>query len=179
MSTTYLIDGYNLLHALGVLKRKMGPGGLEQARLFLLGSLHGAFEEQSSNVTIVFDAAGARPGASGDEDYHGLHVRYAVGKEQADDLIEELIQQEARPKHLTVVSDDHRLQKAARRRRANYLGCAEFFDVLQEKRRKRTSSLPAPEDKQQGLSAREKDHWLKQFGDLENDPEFKDFFETF
>jgi hypothetical protein len=175
--STYLIDGYNLLHAMGVMHRKMAPGGLEKARLFLLGTLNGAFAELSSSVTVVFDAAGALPGARGDEDYHGLHVRYALGGQQADDLIEELIQHDTAPKQLTVVSDDHRLQKAARRRHAKYLGCSDFLDVLDQRRRKRTAAPPPPD--KGASSTKDKEHWLKEFGDLEKDPELKDFFETF
>ena len=37
MATLYLIDGYNLLHAMGVLQGRVGPLGLEKARLRLLG----------------------------------------------------------------------------------------------------------------------------------------------
>ena len=57
MSATYLIDGYNLLYAMGVLGGPVGPHGLEKARLRLLGLLHGSFAEESFTVTVVFDAA--------------------------------------------------------------------------------------------------------------------------
>ena len=61
MSTVFLIDGYNLLHAMGVLHGRVGPTGLQKARLRLLGLLHGAHGEASSAVTVVFDAAHAPP----------------------------------------------------------------------------------------------------------------------
>jgi len=38
----YLIDGFNLLHGIGVLRARVGPQGLEKARLRLLGLLYGA-----------------------------------------------------------------------------------------------------------------------------------------
>jgi predicted RNA-binding protein with PIN domain len=178
MSASYLIDGYNLLHALGMLQRRVGPGGLEKARLSLLGLLHGAFSEQSSQITVVFDASGASAGASAEADYHGIHIRYALGRQQADDVIEEIVQHEGAPQQLTVVSDDHRLQRAARRRHAHSLTCTAFLDVLEQQRRKQ-ASVPPPAEKQEKLSAKEKELWLKEFGDLEKDPEFKEFFELF
>ena len=53
----YLIDGYNLLHAMGVLRGRVGPTGLEKARRRLLGLLHGSYGDESCRVTVVFDAA--------------------------------------------------------------------------------------------------------------------------
>ena len=35
----YLIDGYNLLYAMGVIHGRLGPAGLEKARLRLLGGI--------------------------------------------------------------------------------------------------------------------------------------------
>src|SRR5262245_35231030 len=113
----YLVDGYNLLHAMGILHGKVGPFGLQKARLGLLGLLHAIYKDQSSAVTVVFDAAHAPPGASEDEDYEGITIRWAVHQESADDLIESLITRCSAPKQLTVVSDDHRIQHAALRRR--------------------------------------------------------------
>src|SRR5689334_17692648 len=131
----YLIDGYNLLHAMGVARRRMGPDGLEQARQNLLGVLHGAFGDESANVTVVFDAAKPPPGAPAETDYHGIHVRFAIGLAAADDLIELLIRKASAPRHLTVVSDDHRLQKAARHRRCVVSGCGDFLSELERRRK--------------------------------------------
>src|SRR5690242_13106530 len=113
-----LIDGYNLLYALGWVRgRRGGPAALEKARRHLLGLLSGAYGAEAATVTVVFDAAKAPAGVADSEIYQGVHVRYAVRHEQADDLIEEVIRQDSAPRQLTVVSDDHRLQRAARRRR--------------------------------------------------------------
>src|SRR5216683_3684936 len=99
----YLIDGYNLLHAMGVLRGRVGPQGLEKARLRLLGLLQGALGKDAGQATIVFDAAGAPAGTADEQDYQGIHVRFAVHHEQADDLIEALIRQTSAPKQLAVV----------------------------------------------------------------------------
>ena len=178
MPAAYLIDGYNLLFAMGVQHQHMGPRGLEKARLRLLGLLHGAHGEESSAVTVVFDAAHPPPGAPAEQDYQGLHVQFAVGQPSADDLIEQLIGQAAVPKQLTVVSDDHRLQQAGRRRHCTVQGCQDYLDALDRRRQRPRQALEMPE-KQESLSPRETAHWLVAFGDLEDDPDMKDVFDPF
>ena len=58
-----LIDGYNLLHAAGLARRRYGPGGLEKARGSLLGFLAASLGNETSQTTVVFDAAAPPPGA--------------------------------------------------------------------------------------------------------------------
>jgi predicted RNA-binding protein with PIN domain len=165
----YLIDGYNLLHAMGLLHGKVGPHGLEKARLALLGRLCGAYGNDTGRLTIVFDASRAPPGAVAEEDYHGIHVRYALDSE-ADEVIENLIQQEATPRQLTVVSDDHRIQQAGRRRRCSVCSCLDYLEEIERQRRRRKSALPdvaKPED----ISSEEAQHWLREFADLVDESE--------
>jgi predicted RNA-binding protein with PIN domain len=176
----YLVDGYNLLHAMGVLQGRVGPAGLEKSRIRLLGLLHGAMGDESGLVTVVFDAAKAPPGANEEQEYHGIQVRFAVGEFEADDLIEKLIHQASAPKQLSVVSDDHRIQAAARRRRCTVLGCGDFLDWLDRHRQEKHKS-PVDESaaKPEGSSRSETQHWLREFGDLESDPDFKEAFNPF
>jgi predicted RNA-binding protein with PIN domain len=175
----YLIDGYNLLHAMGVMPARAGPGGLARARRCLLGLLHGVYEAESHRVTVVFDAAGAPPGASGEETFKGIHVCYARHQLEADDLIEQQIRHEGAPRQLTVVSDDHRLQTAARRRNCVALGCMEYLDELDRLRRLRRPKAEAPPEKATRLSAEEMRQWLAEFADLENDPAWRAFAEIY
>ena len=168
----YLIDGYNLLHAMGLLSGKAGPHGLEKARLALLGHLLGTHQADVAAVTVVFDASRARRAAVPEEDYHGIHIWYALDSE-ADDVIEDLIQQEATPGQLTVISDDHRIQQAARRRRCPMLGCMDYLDEMERLRRPKP---PAEENslKPEHLSDDETRHWLREFADLIEDPKVRD-----
>lgn len=175
----YLIDGYNLLHVMGVLPGRVGPAGLQKTRLALLGRLRGAFGEDTGQITVVFDAAKPAPGAVEIQDYHGIQVRFAIHQEQADDLIELLIRQDSNPRQLTVVSDDHRVQKAARRRHCPVLGCGEFLDWLDRRRKKKTRRTTDASAKPEGVSREETQHWLREFGDLERDPDFKEAFDPF
>jgi predicted RNA-binding protein with PIN domain len=177
----YLIDGYNLLHALAPLPKKSGPGGLHHARLRLLDLLRSAFGDEASHVTVVFDARKSPPGATEVQDYHGIEVRYAIHEQQADDLIEMLIRSAAKPRQLTIVSDDHRIQQAARRRKCVVLSCVAFYDWLEARRNQRDRPVPKQENlsKPQTSTSTDKEHWLRAFADLDNSPDLKDAFNPF
>ena len=178
VSTHYLIDGYNLLFAMGVLHARAGPHELEKARLRLLGLLRGTYGEASESVTVIFDAAHAPPGLAAEQNLHGLHVRFAVGQNEADDVIEDVIRHAAAPKQLTVVSDDHRIKQAARRRHCTVLSCGDYLDWLARQRRQQPR-LPEIPDKQVSALSRDKEYWIAEFADLDRDPNLKDVFDPF
>jgi predicted RNA-binding protein with PIN domain len=173
----YLIDGYNLLYAMGVLlPRRTGPLVLEHARRRLLSLLGDRYGPQAGTVTVVFDARKAPPGAPAELDYEGLHVAFAVNQEEADDLIEQLIRRASAPRQLTVVSDDHRIQQAARRRQCVVLGCGEYMDWL-ARPRQRDQEPPRPQAKPEKPSGEETRLWLEAFAGLEKDPDWKELFD--
>lgn len=172
----YLIDGYNLLHAMGALGGRVGPTGLEKARRRLLGLLVGVYGAEAGQVTVVFDASGAPPGAVASEDYRGLQIRYAVGHGEADDLIEDIIRLDSAPKRLTVVSDDHRLQRAAKQRRCLAVHCADYLADLNRRRSRPTTTPP---EKQDGLSPEEARQWLREFAGLADDPALKELTDPY
>jgi uncharacterized protein len=179
MSATYIIDGYNLLHAMGVLSGRVGPGGLAKARLRLLGLVHGTFADKAPSVTVVFDASGALPGASEEATYQGVHVRYALGKKEADDVIEQLVQEASAPKSLHVVSDDHRVQQAARRRHCVVLGCEAFLVWVDHYRRQQQTRTAEVPEKQEKVSPQETQRWLAEFSAMEHDPSLRQAFEKY
>ncbi len=170
----FLIDGYNLLYAMGGLRGRLGPTGLEKARLRLLGLLRGVYGEDASTVTVVFDAAGAPPGATEVRNYQGIHVHFAIHQQEADDLIETLIERASAPRQLTVVSDDHRIQQAARRRQCMVLGCNGYLDWLARQRYGRRPPASETTAKPSGVSPQEAAYWLREFADLEHDPRLKE-----
>jgi predicted RNA-binding protein with PIN domain len=167
----YLLDGYNLLHAMGILCGKVGPRGLEQARLALLNRLHAVLGDDSASTTVVFDAANAPPQAAAKDEYRGISICYALDGE-ADDLIETLILHEATPRQLTIVSDDHRVQRAGRRRRCPVLGCLDYLDEMERLRQRKPAVAEAPV-KPEGMSEAETKHWLREFADLVDDPKVR------
>jgi predicted RNA-binding protein with PIN domain len=174
MHDSYLIDGYNLIHALGMIRKKMDPGGLEESRRILLAFLAKAFGENAARVTIVFDAQHAPPGLPRLQEIHGLHVHFAPKDQNADDVIETLIYEADQPRALVVISNDHRLQLAAQRRGARTWSHDELLDFLE----KRPPTAAKPEEESATMmSPAELKRWLKEFGRLESDPEFKEFFD--
>jgi predicted RNA-binding protein with PIN domain len=129
---TYLIDGYNLLHALGWASRRMPAGGLEVARRRLLDWLADAAPLKSGSATfrVVFDAQHG-PAPSVGQSHRGVLVQFAY-RATADDRIEELLDAEPAPGQVTVVSNDARLREAARRAGSRGWACREFVDWLLE-----------------------------------------------
>lgn len=177
MSVSYLVDGYNLLFFLGLFERRKGQQALQQARVRLLDQLHDALANH--DITVVFDSARNRGKASVKEQpYRGLRVRFAAGGEFADDVIETLIGQCAVPRNLVVISNDHRIQEAARRKGARAWSCEDYVEHAE-------TGVPAPPVRQPEPPRRtqpsheEVQHWLEEFGDLADDPGFREVFEPF
>lgn len=114
-----LIDGYNLMYAAGIVGPGSGKGGLERSRAALARFVGESLDAaERGRAVVVFDAAGAPPGLPSSITLHGVAIRFAKGYRDADELLEELIALDNSPRRLTVVSSDHRIQRAARRRRA-------------------------------------------------------------
>jgi predicted RNA-binding protein with PIN domain len=173
----YLIDGYNLLHHVGLLSGRVGPSKLEKARRALLGHLSSRLGAEAANVTVVFDALRAPPGAADVCEFQGIHVLFSR-YEIADDLIEELIRATPAPKRLTVVSNDHRIRAAARRRRCPVVECVDFWTSLHP-RQAETDSAAQGEPKRERVSRGEAEEWAKEFADLDDDPAFKELFNPY
>lgn len=148
---TIIIDGYNLLHASGVFGRERGPRGFEQSRLALLDMLVGLLGDETMITIVVFDAARAPDGLPGRLTHQGIRVWFAREYPDADSLIEELVVDDNAPTSLVVVSNDRRLQAAARRRRADAVGCEEWLAEMRTKNRVRADqdvkpAEPGPHD---------------------------------
>lgn len=175
---TLLIDGYNLLNASGIFARGRRGHTLERARQALLEFLADALpDEQRPRTAIVFDAKDAPPGLPRESRFRGIQVLFAARYEEADDLIEELIRAESSPRQLTVVSSDHRIQRAARRRKATAIDSEPWYTEITRQRRQRERdggideskpTLPLPDEAVAD--------WLREFDDVdvpsaENEPE--------
>ena len=169
-----LIDGYNLLHVTGIFGKGQGPGTFQRSREAFLRFLAASIEPQTrSNTTIVFDAADAPPGLPDTYQQDEMLVRYARDYPDADSLIEELIQQHSSPRRLLVVSSDHRIQRAARRRRARFVDSDVWYTRLWEQRTQTLGkqSLPTPEKPIGQLSAAEIEYWVNEFSSSEHSSE--------
>lgn len=169
-----LIDGYNLMYALGVMTRRFGPDGLRKARHRFLNDLAALLEPVEAHLTtVVFDASSALEQAPPQTRHKGLTVIFAVGDENADARLERLIAGHSAPKGLTVVSSDHRVRDAASRRKANVLAADTYWDQLQERRRRRK----APPASTEAPTPTESAYWQEAFRDVSEMPEAREVFD--
>lgn len=162
-----LIDGYNLLNAVGIVGRGVGPGSLQRSRLALLNFLAESLRAaEIRQTTVVFDARDPPPGLPRVVEHRGLTVRFAARHEDADSLIEELIRADSAPRRLTVVSSDHRLHRAARRRKATAVDSdAWYAEIVRRRRQQRQAATSdAPARPPVPLLQEDVDYWIRQFG---------------
>jgi predicted RNA-binding protein with PIN domain len=170
-----LIDGYNLLNAVGI----TGPGGdaarivagagrtssLHRSRIALLNFLVESLDAREiAHATVVFDAAGAPPGLPRALAHRGLAVRFAPRTSDADSLLEDLIRQDTSPRRLTVVSSDHRVQRAAKRRRARAVDSDVWYAEILHRRQTSAPLSACPASPKLPLDQEEVEIWLSQFG---------------
>jgi predicted RNA-binding protein with PIN domain len=133
MARLYLIiDGYNLMHAAGIGKTSGGPGDLERRRRQLVQQLAARLDKQaSSDAVVIFDAVqGLHDQPSPEELSAPLRVRFSQAGRDADSEIELMIESHSSPRQVLVISSDHRLHKAARRRRARCIDSEKFWESL-------------------------------------------------
>jgi predicted RNA-binding protein with PIN domain len=166
-----LIDGYNLLYAAGLGQADYAPGDLLRARRRLLRYLVRRLRtSELDRTTVVFDAREPPVGFPHSSMLCGMRVLFATPDGDADAVIEDLIDRHSAPKRLTLVSSDHRLQQAARRRRAMFLDSDAFLDDLE---RRASVSFPEEADesddpKETGeMSPAELAHWQAVFGTID------------
>lgn len=129
-----LIDAYNLLHQSDVLHRTRGDRWLEKARQRLIHRLAEHLDaELAAQTCLVFDASKPPQGRSSEFVQLRIQIRFAVDHREADDLLEEIISRHATPKRLTVISSDHRIQRAASRRGATFFDADVWYADLLER----------------------------------------------
>ncbi|KLU03911.1 hypothetical protein RISK_004318 [Rhodopirellula islandica] len=128
-----LIDGYNVIGPVAPPSRGASANWLHDERQLLLNRLSEHLTDPiRSRTCVVFDARNPPHGVNDRMSFADMDVRFAVGYPEADDLIEEIIFAHPTPKSLTVISSDHRLQAAAKRKKALPLDSEEWLDALLE-----------------------------------------------
>jgi predicted RNA-binding protein with PIN domain len=158
-----IIDGYNLLHVTGLFGR--GKSSLEASRQALLGFLAAAVEpEEIAATTVVFDAAAAPPGLPDRFTVRGIDVQFARDYGSADELLEELIAAHPTPRKLTVVSSDHRVQRAAKKRRAQAVDSDAWYRTAAEQLHARRRQPKTADVKPEAPSPAEVAAWVREFG---------------
>lgn len=172
----FLIDGYNLMHLLG-LARPRALGQLERCRADLIDWLTRTHQKRSDSVSVVFDGSEHAGKSSADYADRGIRVRFSIGR-TADDLIEEIIDLERDPRRLTVVSNDRRIQESARRRGCGFWSCDRYVEWSTDQGHQPPKPPKLP-DKPDLLSPEEAERWKREFADLDQDPDLKEFNKPF
>jgi predicted RNA-binding protein with PIN domain len=161
----FLIDGYNLWWNTGEFGPDNDDGTLQGARDSLANWLITTLPANLRKKTVlVFDAKNPPPNRGFLFDRSGLAIHFAVGYPDADTLMEEYIRIHHAPRNLTVVTSDHRIQRAAKRKRATAMDADRWARQIQHQ-------FQATDDKQANtakpnpaLSDHEVIGWMKGFG---------------
>jgi predicted RNA-binding protein with PIN domain len=156
----YIIDGYNLLHAIPRVDENAGlMNDIQLCRIL------SSFMKVTAQIgEIIFDGTGPRDTSIYDNINH-LQVSFAGIGTDTDTVIEDKIKANTAPKRLIIVSSDRRLRKAARARKATSLKSEEFWIQINKQLSKKRPK-PEPGAKRHGLSESETKQWLD-FFDLE------------
>ena len=180
----WLIDGYNVMHAGGRLGPKLGREGFRRARRRFLDDIAAALGPGNARqTTVVFDAS-VHPGDFAlDAEYKGLTIVFALGDENADARIEQLIAADSNPRILAVVSSDRRIRQAAQRRRARSLTADQYWELIDDLNERRQQKLklekqpvPGSHGIEQPSAVDDASHWLNVFRDVEDLPEIQNAF---
>jgi predicted RNA-binding protein with PIN domain len=162
-----LIDGYNLLNVTDIFAVPGPSTELHRSRMALLEFLSAAIDQRQRRETkIVFDAAGAPPGLPHTLTHDGMTIHFARRHSDADELIDELLDQCAAPRSLLVVSSDHRVQRSARRHGADFVDSDKWFAELRAARQSRDFSdedIRSKPDIESLID--EANYWIEQFAD--------------
>lgn len=153
----YLIDGYNLLRAVQGIHEEYA----EIAESGLCRILSEYIRIKRSRGQIVFDGIGP-PDRSVLCGYGNLEVFFSGQRLEADDVIEDKIEDNTAPKSLIVVSTDRRIRAAANSRRAVAVRSDLFFDDV-IKVLDKSKITPEPKQKREGLTQAETDEWMDIF----------------
>ena len=174
MATPFLIiDGYNLLHAAGLARANYAQGDLQRQRHQLLVRLAGSLAtEERQRCTVVFDAIEAPSGLAREFQHEGIAVLFAEPGHEADEVIEQLVALHSAARNLIVVSSDHRLQRAARSRRAASLDSEAFLVRLSRRgetaqKTNRSSESNDSATKPSPTSDPDVTYWLREFGPID------------
>jgi len=170
----WLIDGYNVMHAGGRLGPKLGREGFRRARRRFLDELAAALgPDFARETTVVFDASVPPGDFPLDANHRGLGVLFALGDENADARIEQIIAGHSNPKTLTVISSDRRIRQAAARRRTKTLTADEFWvliDEFKERKARKSPDETRPRSPVGGLERQttpaDSAFWLETFGEI-------------
>ena len=151
-----IIDGYNLLRAVQNIEEYQR---LDEAGLCRMVSEY--LVRVRTFAQVIFDGIGP-PDKSELGGIDHLEVYFSGEELEADDIIEEKIEEYSAPKNMVVVSSDRRIRAAATRRKSTSVPCDIFWISMIEQLDKK-KPIPMPKEKRHGLTESETDAWMDEF----------------
>jgi predicted RNA-binding protein with PIN domain len=151
----YIIDGYNLIHAIPSLKKLLVRDAI-QAREQLIDHVARLTHRKKFRGTIVFD--GVRPDGDFTASRAPIHVVYAAPL-TADDKIKALIEHAPNRAWLVIISSDHEILNFARVCACTTHTSKYFANMLFD------TDTAGEEKEQSSLSKTQVDEWLRLFGE--------------
>jgi predicted RNA-binding protein with PIN domain len=167
------------MFAAGLMGERMKPERFRKVRQRFLNELAAWLDPVDAHMTtVVFDANDAPDHVPASTRHKGITVLFAVEHDSADERIEDLIAKDSSPRTLTVVSSDHRIQRAASRKKAKVVSADEFLTMLDSrKERKRITTVVAPEPPRAKIpTAEEAAFWLEEFRDVVESQEAREIY---
>lgn len=169
-----LIDGYNLLFALGWTPvRRPRPSDseitLRQCRERLSIELAGRLPRSMvGKSVIVYDSADTRHGLPIHQYSRGTHIYFSVPYNSADEALQEILQYHPSPKQLLLISSDHAVQRKATARGARCVESEDWEDAIEFFSEGDLSSDGEAdvelEIKSQEIQDDEREDWMRRFG---------------
>lgn len=160
MQPVYIIDGYNMLHAVPELRRLLEQD-LETARKRLESYLQRYLGIKKVKITLVYDGQwqSSQLGAPA----RGLlQVLFSKSPQTADDLIKKLIEKHTPAKNITVITRDADIVNFAKARRVRVIEPFNFFNMLYHRQ---THESFQQKKYQNDMTPEELDEWLTIFGE--------------
>ncbi|MBN1818350.1 MAG: NYN domain-containing protein [Sedimentisphaerales bacterium] len=153
-----IIDGYNLLRTIQKTDEEFEQ--LDETGLCRFLSQY--LTRVRDHGHVFFDGLGP-PDKTGMAGLAGLEVYFSGQDREADELIEQKIQDNTAPRRLVVVSTDRRVRQAASKKKATAMLC-EVFWIEMQRRLAQQQVVYEPKEKRQGITEMETDQWLDAFG---------------
>ena len=172
LSCKLLIDGYNLMYAIGYAQAgDMRPKALETGRNRLIELLAEHLGPAANQTCIVFDAGEVAPkGLPKFYQQRSIHLLFSSDYLSADECIQEILQVHSNPKRLVLLSSDHSVQRKGTARGATIRDSEDWkqaMELLTD--RTLNDKQPAeealdPSKQNPNLSASDREKWLREFG---------------
>lgn len=158
----FIIDGYNLLYAIGLASPRTQGAAFRAARKQLLAWLDQHLYNRQVSVHVVFDSMKLVEQKS-TSTQGNIEIHYAYN-ETADDHIERVLSRRGiRGEQLIVISNDQRLHEAARRKGHRAWSTERFLDWLQTSDPQRVMNVKPSDEKDRQLTEAETNALLSVF----------------